>query len=118
MFFHLFTLCSDRVSALVIVLSDSPCENRKTGDLSDFERGQSVDARLAGASVTKTATLLGVPRATLSNVMPAYTNRGKTSAKRNSGQKSTLTERDRRTLRRIVSKSHRTAATHATGQQN
>jgi hypothetical protein len=35
------------------------------GDLSDFERGQIVGARLAGASVTKTTTLLGVPRARL-----------------------------------------------------
>jgi hypothetical protein len=30
------------------------------GDLSDFVKGQIVGARLAGASVTKTATLLGV----------------------------------------------------------
>jgi hypothetical protein len=48
-------------------------------DLSDFEGGQIVGARLAGASVTKISTLLGVWRATVSNVMSAYTNHGKTS---------------------------------------
>jgi hypothetical protein len=34
-------------------------------DLSDFERGQIVAALLAGASVIKTATLLGVLSATV-----------------------------------------------------
>jgi hypothetical protein len=34
------------------------------GDLSVFERGQVVGARLAGAPVTKTATVLGVSRVT------------------------------------------------------
>jgi len=33
------------------------------GDLSDFQRRQIVGVRLAGESVTKTATLLGVSRA-------------------------------------------------------
>jgi hypothetical protein len=73
------------------------------GDLYDFERGQIIGARLAEASVTKTATLLGVLRATFPKVMSSYTNHEKTtSKKRNSGQKSTLEERDHHTLRRIV----------------
>jgi predicted transcriptional regulator len=56
------------------------------GDLSHFQRGQIVGACLAGASVTKSANLLGVSRAAVSRVMTAYTNYGKTSsAVRNSG---------------------------------
>jgi transposase len=117
LFFHLFTVCSARVGASVIMLSDSP--RRKMEDLSDCVIAQIVGAHLAGASVIKTATLLGASRATVSKVMSAYTNRGKTtSAKRNSGRNSTLTERDRRTLRRIVSKNHTTTAAQVTGQQN
>ena len=48
-------------------------------DLSDFQRGQIFGARLAGSSVTKMVTLLGVSIAAVFNVMTAYTNRGKTS---------------------------------------
>jgi transposase len=81
------------------------------GTMSDFERGKIVDARSAGAPVIKTAMLLDISRVTVSEVMLAYTNHGKTaSAKRNSGRKSTLTETDRRTLRRIVSENHRITA--------
>jgi hypothetical protein len=39
--------------------------------LSDFERVPIAGARLAGASVTRTATLLGVSRATVCKVMSA-----------------------------------------------
>jgi hypothetical protein len=54
-------------------------------------KGDIVGARLVGASVTKTVTLLGVSRAAVSDVMKAYTNHGKTSsAKRNSGRKPKL----------------------------
>jgi transposase len=89
------------------------------GDFSDCERGQIVGARLAGASVTNTATLSGAPKATVSKVMSAYTNHGKTtSAKRNNGRKSTWTEKDRRILRSIVSKNHRPTAVQVTGQHN
>jgi deoxyribose-phosphate aldolase len=49
-------------------------------DLSDFERGQIIGAHLAGASLIKTSTLLGVSRATVSKVMLAYTYHGKTSS--------------------------------------
>ena len=46
----------------------------KMGDLSDFQRGQNVGARLAGASITKMATLLGLSRAAVSKVMATYTS--------------------------------------------
>jgi hypothetical protein len=41
-----------------------------------------------------------------------------TSAKRNSGRKSTLTERDNRTMRKIILKNHRNIAAQATRKQN
>jgi hypothetical protein len=53
-FFHLFTLCSARVSALVLVLSDGSCERiGKWETCSICERRQIVGSHLAGASVTK-----------------------------------------------------------------
>jgi transposase len=91
------------------------------GDSSNFERGHIVGAQLAGASVTKTATLLGVSRATVSKVISAYSymNHGKTiSAKRYSERKSTLSERDYYTLRKIVSKNHTTTAAQVTVELN
>jgi hypothetical protein len=77
----------------VIVLSDSPSERIGKWETFKFERGQIMGTRLAGASVTKTATLLVVLRVTVSKVRSAYMNHGKTtSAKMNNGRKSTLTE--------------------------
>jgi predicted transcriptional regulator len=93
------------------MLNDSPCESiGKWETCVHFERRQIVGVRLIEASVTETATLLDVSRVAVSKVMSAYTNHGKTSAKRNSGRKSTLTERGRRTLRRAVSKNRTTTA--------
>ena len=58
------------------------------GDTSDIQKGQIGGARLAGESVTKMGTWLGVSRAAVSKVMMT------SSAERNSGQKPKLSERD------------------------
>jgi hypothetical protein len=60
-FFCSLALCCAPVIALLIVLSDSPCERKKKiGTLSDIERRQIVVALLVGASAISTCTLLGV----------------------------------------------------------
>jgi deoxyribose-phosphate aldolase len=71
------------------------------GDLSDIETEKIIAAHLAGASLTKTDTF-GASRETVSKVMSAYTNHGKTISAKNSGQISTLIERDCHTLRKIT----------------
>jgi len=69
------------------------------GDLSDFQKGRIVSACLAGTSVNKMSTLLGVSKAGVSKAITAYTNHRKTSsAKRNSDHKPKLNERDCHTL--------------------
>jgi hypothetical protein len=78
----------------------------------------STGERSAGASVIRTVTLLVVPRVTVSKVMSKYRDHEKTaSAKRNSGRKSTLTERDRSTLRRVFpKKNHRDTAAQVSAE--
>ena len=46
-------------------------------NLSDFQRGQIVGARMAGASVTETSRMLDVSRGTVSKVMTAFERGGK-----------------------------------------
>jgi hypothetical protein len=88
-------------------------------NLSDFGTGHIVGARLAVASVIKTATLLSLSRATVSKVTTAYTNHVKTpSARRNSGQKPKLSARECCTLKWIVSKNHRTTAAKVAAEPN
>jgi hypothetical protein len=89
------------------------------GNWSDFQRGQTVGARLAVVSVTgRPATSLAVSTAAVPKVMTAYSDRGKTSsAERSCGRKPKLSERDRRTLQGVVYKNdHRTDAAKVTAE--
>jgi hypothetical protein len=65
------------------------------------------------------STLLSVFNEAVSKAMTAYTNHGKTlSAKRNSGHKPKLSERDHQTMKRTASKNHRTTAAKETAELN
>jgi predicted transcriptional regulator len=78
--------------------------------LSDSKRGQIVGAHLAQTSVTKTATLLGVSKATVSKVM--------SGCKENISKEEQWAKINTDRKRRIVLGSHTTAAAQVTGQQN
>ena len=84
-----------------------------------LKRGQIVGARMAGASVTKTAELFGFTRSTISKVIKIFEKEGKISLlKQNSWRKRKLFARDRRTLTRIVRKDYKKKASKITAELN
>lgn len=88
-------------------------------DLTDFEKGQIVGARMTGASITKVAEVFGFSRATISRTMTQFEKQGKTSNNRTKcGRPSKLSGRDRRTLNRIIKKNRRSTATKVRAELN
>jgi len=115
--YSFFVLYSASVSALQIVFSDSLYESTAKWDTSQiFKEVRLLMHVLTGASVTKMATLFGVSRAAVSRVMMTYTNHGRTSTKGNSSQKPKLGERNRHTLKGIVSVNHKSTTAKVTAE--
>ena len=91
----------------------------KTKDLSAFERGMVVGARRAGLSVSRTATLLGFSRSTVSRVYQGWSTTQRTSSQRQaSGRKRLIDERGQRRLTRIVQSNRRATVSQLTVQYN
>ncbi|PNF24163.1 hypothetical protein B7P43_G17362 [Cryptotermes secundus] len=84
-------------------------------ELIKFERRQIVGACMVGASITKVAEVFGVSRGTVSKIMIAYRRSEKTASdKHHRRWKCVLSDRDRRTLCRIVTKNKKTTAAKVT----
>ncbi|GFV22074.1 hypothetical protein TNCV_4527591 [Trichonephila clavipes] len=81
-------------------------------DLSDFQRGQIVVARLARASVTRTSPPLGVSRGTASHKIMT------SSTKQNNGPEEKLGERNQLVLKWIFIPKKRITAAKVTAELN
>ena len=87
--------------------------------LSEFQRGQIVGARQAGASISETARLVGVSNSTVCRIMVKYLEEGKTAADKSAcGRKKKLNSRERRHLKRTVTGDRRVSAVKVTATIN
>ena len=110
--------CEGWISRAIAQLYNTYCNPHNImGDISEFKRGQIVGACLTGASVTRTASLCGVSRATGSRVRSACHHEGRTTSNRSNCRcKRKLSERDVQVLTWIVSKKHNTTAGQLTAE--
>ncbi|XP_055932089.1 uncharacterized protein LOC129962367 [Argiope bruennichi] len=77
-------------------------------DLSDFQRGLIIGAREMGRSISEATMKFVFSHTTISNVYREYQVSGKTSnLRQRCSRKTTLTERDHRWLKKIVTRDRR-----------
>ncbi len=87
----------------------------KKGDLSDFERGMVVGARLAGLSTSKTADLLEFSHTTISRVYREWSQKEKISSERQlCGRKCLVDVRGQRRMGRLVQDDRKATVTQIT----
>ncbi len=91
----------------------------KKGDLSDFERGMVVGARLAGLSTSKTADLLEFSHTTISRVYREWSQKEKISSERQlCGRKCLVDVRGQRRMGRLVRDDRKATVTQITTRYN
>jgi transposase len=74
----------------------------RSGELSDFECGLFIGCHISKKSVRGIATLLKLPMSTVGDVIVKWKCEGKTTMKPRPGRPRLMTDRDHRTLKKVV----------------
>jgi transposase len=80
----------------------------RSGDLSNFERGLVIGCHISEKSVREIATLLKLPKSTVGDVIVKWRREGTTTTKPRPGRPRSLTDRDRRALKKVVRETRQT----------
>lgn len=76
-------------------------------ELTDFQKGEIIGCHLANLSIRQISKKLDLPKSTIGNVLTRWKTEGNVQTKSRTGRPRKLTERGRRSLNRIVTKSRR-----------
>ncbi|GFW73497.1 transposable element Tcb1 transposase [Trichonephila clavipes] len=88
-------------------------------DLSDFDRGQIVMAKMLGISISKTSRLVGCSRSTVVSTYAKWMNDGETSSRRHGvGRPNDIKEKSNRRRSRMVKQNWSQPVAQLTAQYN